>query len=116
MTDYCVRLGITVTRTAIDDVDLDTFTDLFMDELLDLNATGELVGSLTDGVFQVWLTVAAATLEQAVVDASTTIRTAAHAAGGHTPAWPDAPQWPKWIHTDSVEAHVVEDADRLVSA
>lgn len=116
MTAYCVRLGVSITRTAIDDVDLDTFTDQFMDELVTLDESGELVGSLTDGTFQVWVTVDARSAEEAVLTASTTIRTAALAAGGHTPSWPDAPEWPKWIHTDSVEAHVVEDADRLVSA
>lgn len=113
MTTYRVRVGLKITPEHADD-DIDVFTDDMMTQLECLNDDADLGGSATSGAFQVWVTIDASNPLEAVINGSATIRAAAHAAGGSTPAWPRAEDWPGWIETVSVEAEPLAlDAPRL---
>jgi hypothetical protein len=63
--------------------------DRVMDELLRLGAENPAIGgAMQTGEVEISVTVDAASPEDAVPMALTTIRTAIHAAEGHTPDWP----------------------------
>lgn len=113
MTTYRVRLSVLITPPD----DLDDFTDELMGELLKICTDGDLGGSLTSGEFDIWVTVEAATLEDGVLRGTSDIRAAAHAAGARTHDWPTPEEWPSWLQTQAVEAHLVESRDcELVDA
>jgi hypothetical protein len=110
MTRYCVRVGLWIRPT--DPGDLDAFTDRLAEALTDLDPEADLMGSLASGTFQAWVHQDATSVEAAVTAGTATVRCAGHAAGAHTTAWPSADEWPRWIEARSVEAHVVDGADR----
>lgn len=112
MTAYRVRLDVLITSR-----DLDGFTDTLADELLKLDETGDLGGSLATGLFSIWTTVEAADLLDAASQGATNIRCAAHAAGGTTHTWPQSPdEWPDWIKRSAIEATELDAADDGESA
>ncbi len=107
MTTYRVRLGLIVKPEDETD-DIDKFTDDMMQELHTLDPEADMGGSVESGAFVVWVTVDATTPFEAVVTGGSTIRTAAHAAGGITRDWPEPHEWPNWIQAVSLNAEPVE--------
>jgi hypothetical protein len=69
---------------------LEPMLDRVMEELVTLDVTDPSIGgTLPDGDIEFSLAVEADTLEQAILAAFSTIRTAIHAAEGATPNWPE---------------------------
>lgn len=102
MTTYSVRIALHIDCAS--EAELDSFTDAVMDELGKINEGADLGGSLATGMFDVWVIEEASSPSEAVVLGAGTVRTAAHAAGGHTHDWPDANVWPEWLQEKAVEA------------
>jgi hypothetical protein len=114
MSRYAVTLQMLILCDGPDA--LNAFTDAMYEHLLDLNDTADMGGSLASGVFEFTLEVEANDAVTAVDDTAATIRTAAHAVGGHSPDWPSADVWPEWIKRQAVEAREVVADDDLVTA
>jgi hypothetical protein len=115
MSNYRVELGITVTAEKETD-DIDAFTDLMADKLIELDGTADMIGSAETGDFLIAVTVVADSPVAAAQLCSTLVRTAGHAAGGASPGWPygDDDEASRWLQERSVEAHIVDDAVSLV--
>lgn len=107
MTKHRVRIGLHLTATDVTD-DLDAFTDSLMDELVNLNDEADMGGSVTDGYFDVWVTVHAENGLEALQLASVIVKTAAHAAGGQHSGLQVPTEWPGWIHEVSLASELVE--------
>lgn len=87
-----VRLTLTFNVTSnLDPEGLDAHTDLVMEELLKLESDrvtdSDVSASLADARVEVTVVAEAGSFEEAESLASSTIRTAIHAAGGSTPRW-----------------------------
>ena len=109
MTRYSVRIALHIACDG--EATLDAFTDRFMDELVAINEGADMGGSLTTGLFDVWVTEDAESPTEAVVRGAGTVRAAAHAAGGATHEWPDANVWPAWLREKAVEAREWDASD-----
>jgi len=103
---YSVRLALYIMSSRSED--MDSFTDHMMEHLVELNDDADMGGSLSTGLFDVWVTVEAGSATEAALAGTTIIRTAAHAAGGYTQDWPQANEWPAWLRERAIEAHEVE--------
>ena len=81
----------TVTADAGSQLDLDAHTDLVMEALMDLENETVFDSDVSVNISTntVWISIAASgdTFEEASACADACIRTAIHAAGGHTPSW-----------------------------
>ncbi len=106
MTDYRVRVGITISPESMAD-DLDVFSDKLIDELIAINPEADLGGSAATGEFDVWVTVHADAPLDALRLGMIDITTAAHAAGGATSGLQVPTEWPEWIHEVSLAADPV---------
>jgi hypothetical protein len=86
-----MRFNITVQVGFSGNLDgLEQMLDGVMEELLKLEATDPSIGgTLPDGDIEFSLAVEADTLEEALLGAFGTIRTALHAAEGATAGWPE---------------------------
>lgn len=89
-------LFVKLTRTFqvtghVDADELDQHTDLVMEELLKLESEtitdADVSAELTNGIVSVSLTASADDYDSAAAIADSCIRSAIHAAGGHTPEW-----------------------------
>ncbi len=108
MTLYHVRVGLLIVPDDETD-DIDVFTDKLMDELIALNEEADLGGSVASGHFDVSVLVEASAPLDALQLGTVIIKTAAHAAGGHTQGLSVPQDWPGWIHEDSLAADPVKD-------
>jgi hypothetical protein len=102
-----VRVGLEITLE-YPAADIDAFTDRLMDELLELNDAADVGGSVKTGLFDVWVTVSAASPLESLQLGVLTIKTAVHAAGGGTRSLRVPRDWPDWIHEVSLAADPVD--------
>lgn len=78
---------VVVDVTAVEGA-LDAHLDGVMDELLHLNATDPGIGlTSSTGTVEISVLVETQNLDEAMATGGGLIRTAVHAAGGHTPGW-----------------------------
>lgn len=87
-----VKLTKTFNVTGVESVDeLDQHTDAVMDELLALECDdvtdADISAELVRGVVEVSIVAGADNFDAALERADACIRSAIHAAGGHTPVW-----------------------------
>jgi hypothetical protein len=88
-----VRMDLRVTSVGMDSMPLDEELNRVMEELVRLSATDcgiddpALSHDANLGMVTVEVTVTAEDFDKAVETADACIRTAIHAAGGHTPGW-----------------------------
>lgn len=89
-----VKLTKTFTVTGIEGPDLDTQTDLVMDELVSLEEEtvfdSDLSVDFAENTVQISIAARGDSFEEAMARADSCIRAAIHAAGGHTPRWTEA--------------------------
>lgn len=90
--------------------DIDAFTDELMDQLVMLDPTADLHGSITTGEFFITVTVEAQETFDAIDRARALIRAAAHAAGANTASWHQTEDVWSWmlptgpLHADPANA------------
>ena len=110
MTTYQVRVGLHITPDGGETVD--AFTDRMTEELFNLCEDADLGGSAISEEFMVAVTVDADAPLEALTKGCILIKTAAHAAGGHTSSL-EVPvdEWPEWMHEVSLAAEPVDAED-----
>jgi hypothetical protein len=104
MDTYTVRLTVQIVGEPPEATP--QFAEQIFDELLTLQTQVDMAGPEEPNLYTFWVDVLADGPEQAVVAGGTLVRTAGHAAGGRTHAWPSPDAWPDYVRARQVEAYL----------
>ncbi len=114
MTSYVVQVTVQILSDPADARPVSDFAAAVAAHLADALHVPTDVQSGEPGHFAYWMTLTGATPTDAIVRASTLLRTAAHASGFTTSGWPDVAEvvgsdWKSRLVELSVEAHAARE-------